>query len=106
MYNENSNGLFVTFLHLFSCCCFFASVIIFNNKDKIKNGYIVIIKIVINIMKGSGGNNAPLLGDFALEPSENFNLIFFNELTLLNLSNSNGCSSVIFCPITINHTSF
>ncbi len=36
----------------------------------------MIINIVINIKKGSGGNNATLLGDFALEPSENFNLIF------------------------------
>ncbi len=40
----------------------------------------MIINIVINIKKGSGGNNATLLGDFALEPSENFNLIF-SELT-------------------------
>ncbi len=36
----------------------------------------MIINIVINIKKGSGGNNAMLLSDFALEPSENFNLSF------------------------------
>ncbi len=34
------------------------------------------INIVIDIKKGSGGNNATLLGGFASEPSENFNLIF------------------------------
>ncbi len=37
-----------------------------------------------------------LLGDFALE--------FFSELSLLTLSTSNGCSSVIFRPIPTNHT--
>ncbi len=67
---KKSNALFVSFLYLFYCCCFFASVLIFN-KDKIKNGYIVTINIVINIKKGVGGNNATLLGDFALEPSQN-----------------------------------
>ncbi len=36
----------------------------------------MIINKVINIKKGSGGNNAMLIGDFALEPSENFNFIF------------------------------
>ncbi len=40
---------------------FFASVLIFNNKDKIKNGFSVIINIVSNIKKGSGGNNVTLL---------------------------------------------
>ncbi len=50
----------------------FAAVFIFNNKYKTENGYIVIINIVINIKKGIGGSN----GEFASEPSENFNLIF------------------------------
>ncbi len=56
---------FLFFLHLFLFII-----------TKIKNGYIVIINIVINIKKGSGGNDAMLLGDFALKPSENFNMIF------------------------------
>ncbi len=55
------------FLHLF---LFIITLFI------IKKGYIVIINIVIIIKKGSGGHNTTLLGDFALEPSENFNLIF------------------------------
>ncbi len=36
----------------------------------------MIINLVIIIKKRTGGKNAMLLGDFALEPSENFNLIF------------------------------
>ncbi len=44
----------------------------------------MIINIVINIKKRSGGKDAMLLGDFALDPLENFNLI------LLTLSSSNG----------------
>ncbi len=36
----------------------------------------MIIYIVIDIKKGSGGNNVMLQGDFALEHSENFNLSF------------------------------
>ncbi len=74
---KKSNALFVSFTLYCCCCCwFFASVLIFNNKDKIKNGYIVIINIVINIKKGNGGNNAVLLSDCALELSENFNSSF------------------------------
>ncbi len=49
---------------------------IFLITDQLKNDYIGIINIVIIIKKGSGGNYLMLLGDFALEPSENFNSIF------------------------------
>ncbi len=59
--------------YLFYCffLLFVAAVLIYYNKDKIKNSYIVIIKIVIIIKKRTGGTDATLLGDFALEPSEN-----------------------------------
>ncbi len=50
----------VCFLYLF-CCFFIASVLILYKKDKIKNGYIVIFNIIINIKKGIGGNDAVLL---------------------------------------------
>ncbi len=50
---------------------FFASVLIYNNKDKIKMSYIVIINLVMIIKKTSGGKDVMLLGDFALEPSKN-----------------------------------
>ncbi len=64
-------------LHLFlSYLFFFASVLIYNNKDKIKNSYIVIINLVMIIKKRSGGKDVMLLGDFALEPSENFKSVF------------------------------
>ncbi len=63
----------------------------------------MISNIVINIKKESGGNNAMLIGDFALETSEN---IFFSEIIFLTLSNLNGCSSVICCPIPTNHIPF
>ncbi len=56
--------------YICSTVVFFASVLIYN-KDKIKNGYIVMI-----IKKRIGGIDAPLLGDFALEPSANFNSVF------------------------------
>ncbi len=65
---------FVSFLFLFYCL-FFASVLIYN-KDKINNSYIVIINIVMIIKKIIGGKDATLLGDFALEPLENFNWVF------------------------------
>ncbi len=59
-----------------SCICsvfFIASVLILYKKDKIKNGYIVIFNIIINIKKAS------VAGDFTLEPSENFNLSFLRS---------------------------
>ncbi len=98
--NCNALGLFVSFLYLFCCCWFFASVFIFNNKDKI--GYIVIINIVINIKKINGGNNAMLLGDFALEPSENLNLNLlrtdfadFKRVQLCHFSSDSNKSYII-----------
>ncbi len=39
--------------------------------------------VIIIVIQGGGGNYAMLQGDFALEPSENFNLIL-PELNLLN----------------------
>ncbi len=44
---------------------FFALVHINNNKDKIKNGYIVIINLVMIIKKGIGWKELMSLGDFA-----------------------------------------
>ncbi len=47
------------------------------------------------------------LGDFSLEPSENFNSIFLKMYVILNcLSTSNGCSSDMFWLIPTNYTSF
>ncbi len=46
---------------LFIC----TSILIFNNKDQIKNGYIVINNILLIIKKRTGGKYATLLGDFA-----------------------------------------
>ncbi len=49
----------------------------------------MIFNIVINIKKGSGGSDA---GDFALEPSENFNLSFLRSY-FADFVHFNGCSS-------------
>ncbi len=62
----------LSFLYLL----FFASVLIYNNKDKIKMSYIVIINLVMIIKKRSGGKDVMLLGDFALEPSKNVLAVF------------------------------
>ncbi len=42
------------------------------------------------------------LGDFALDLQKTLNQ-FFSKWSLLTLSNSNGCSAVIFRPILITH---
>ncbi len=55
--------------------CIFCSC--FNNNDKIKYSYIN-NNVVIILKKIIGGKCATLLGDFALESSEN--LIFLNQL--------------------------
>ncbi len=65
----------------------------------------MVINILMIIKKRIGGKYAALLGDFALEPSENFEH-FFSEFTLLTSSTSNGCSSVIFRSIPTNLYNF
>ncbi len=62
----------VSFLYLF----IFASVLIYNNKDKIKNSYIVIINLVMIIKKRCGGKDVMFRSDFALEPTENLKSVF------------------------------
>ncbi len=52
----------------------------------------MVINILLIIKKRIGGKYAALLGDFALEPSENSEQ-FFSEFTLLTSSTSNGCQS-------------
>ncbi len=69
---KKSNTPFICFFLIFVLFIFFVWVLIYNNKEKIKNSYIVIIIQVMIIKKRSGGKDAMLLGDFALEPSENF----------------------------------
>ncbi len=65
----------------------------------------MIINLVIIIKKRTGGKNAMLLGDFALEPSENFNLIFlkiepadsinFKQVLLSHFSSDSNKSYII-----------
>ncbi len=90
------------YLFLSYICRFFVYVLIYN-KDKIKIAIVIINAVIIYYEKGIGGKDATSLVDFALEPSETH---FISELSLLTLSNSNGCSSVIFRPILTNHTEF
>ncbi len=64
----------------------------------------MINNIVIIIKKRIGGKYATLLGDFALESSENNNSVFFSESTLLTLLPSNGQTDVaqsFFCLIIL-----
>ncbi len=55
-------------------------MLFYNNKDKIKNSFIVVINILMIIKKRIGGKYAALLGDFALEPSENSEHCFSQNL--------------------------
>ncbi len=82
-----------------------STVLIFNNEDKNKNSYIVIINIVIIIKKRSGGNDAMLQGDFALEPSENFEL-FFSELTSLTSNFMHQFEGISMENVKIKRTHF
>ncbi len=71
-------------MHLFlSYICstfFFFEMLFYNNKDKIKKCFIVVINILLIIKKRIGGKYAALLGDFALEPSENSEHCFSQNL--------------------------
>ncbi len=68
-------------MHLFlSYICSTFLILFYNNKDKIKNSFIVVINILMIIKKIIGGKYAALLGDFALEPSENFEHCFSQNL--------------------------
>ncbi len=75
----------VFLLHLFLFCI----------RKIIKNGYIVIFNIIINIKKGSGGNDAVLVV-ILLWNLQKASTWVFSEVTLLTSSTSNVCSSVIF----------
>ncbi len=67
LFLSNICSTVVVVFHLF----LFLVTKIKKDKNKDKKNYIVISNIVINIKKESGGNNAMLIGDFALETSEN-----------------------------------
>ncbi len=83
----------------------FLLVHINNNKDKIKNSYIVIINLVMIITKGIGWKELMLLVILLWNLQKTLNQ-FFSKWSLLTLSNSNGCSAVIYRPILTTHISF